>query len=158
MKVKTSAGLTLIELIVVITIIIMFSGMSLAAYFNFSQNQASTNDARSFVTILRRVQAMSRNLVFPADCTGLRGYRIFDSCDGVYDKNCQSISANAICGGGEIPVIEKEKILSEAYFSGHMEITFIAGTGKITSPTTFSIANINNIVISIDENGNAVTK
>ncbi|HSV94771.1 MAG TPA: hypothetical protein VLH94_02230 [Spirochaetia bacterium] len=155
---KKFPGLTLIELIVVITIIIMFSGMSLAAYFNFSQNQASLNDTRNFVTVLRRVQAMAKDLVYPDGCSGLVGYRIFDNCEGIYEKSCQAISVNAICSEGEISEIVGEKIFTEAYFSENLNVIFIAGSGKITSPTIFSVADINNIVISIDENGNTTTK
>jgi prepilin-type N-terminal cleavage/methylation domain-containing protein len=158
MKKMINGGFTLIELVVVITIIVIFSGMSLAAYFNFSRNQSAINDARSLATTLRQVQAMAKNLVYPTGCTGLTGYRVFDSCDGDYNKDCQSLSASALCDGGDTLVFADKKIFSEAYFSDRVDIIFFVGPGSVANPKIFSIAEIGKMVVSVDENGNIVTK
>lgn len=158
MKKKVNSGFTLIELVVVVTIIIIFSGMSLAAYFNFSQGQSAVNDARGMATTLRQVQAMAKNLVYPAGCVGLKGYRVFDSCSGVYDERCQSLSANALCDSGDTLVFEGKKIFTEAYFSDAVDVIFLVGSGSVNYAKTFSIAEIGKMVVSVDENGNIVTK
>lgn len=155
---KIFDGFTLIELVVVIAIIIIFSGMSLAAYFSFSKNQSAVNDARGFVTTLRQVQAMSKNLVYPPGCTGLVGYRVSDNCSGVYDEDCQSLNASALCDGGDFSIFSDKKVFGEAYFSNVIDVIFTVGSGAVTNSQIFPIAEINNMVVNVDENGNIVTK
>lgn len=148
-------GFTLIELIVVITIIVILSGMSLAAYFQFTQKQSAQNDVRSFETVLRRVQAMAKNLVYPSDCaSGLVGYRVFADCGRVYGEDCQRVSAVPLCPADGAKVIDSELIFTDAYFSGEVNITFLAGSGSVAEAVVFPILNINDLVVSMDENGN----
>lgn len=151
------AGFTLIELIVVIAIIMILSGVSLVSYFEFSRQQAAINDVRNFVTVLRRVQAKAKDLVYPTGCSGLAGYRVFTDCP-VYDKNCQKVSASAVCGVGGEEVITDEQVLTDAYFSVAIDIVFKAESGGVVSPLTFPLANINNMEVKIDENGNISSK
>ncbi len=159
-------GFTFVELLVVITIIILLSGMGLAAYFRFSQRQAAMNDARNFATTLRRVQAMAKNLVYPESCVSeLTDYQVYVDCL-TYDENCHEISALASCkNAGGLPitvnVINKERILSKASFSTGFNITFAAGTGSIDPIGEFPINNSNDpytVVMKTDENGNISTK
>lgn len=148
-------GFTLIELIVVIAIIIILSGVSLAAYFRFSQRQAAMNDARNFSTMLRRVQAMAKNLVYPAECSGLSGYRVY-SC-----LNCQKVSADAVCSVGGGTVINQEQVLAKTFFSSAISVVFTAGSGSISPAGEFPIKNLSDdytVVVKADENGNISTK
>lgn len=148
-------GFTLIELIVVIAIIVIMSGMSLAAYFQFTQRQSALSDARNFETKLRQVQAMAKNLVYPSDCvTGLVGYRLYADCNGVYGTGCQKVSVVPLCPGDGVKVIDSEQVFSDAYFTGSVNTVFLAGTGSIDSETIFPITNINALVIRMDEAGN----
>lgn len=152
---RESGGFTLIELIVVIAIIIILSGVSLAAYFRFSQRQAMMNDARNFSTMLRRVQAMAKNLVYPSGCSGLSGYRVY-SC-----LNCQNVSAEAVCSSGDVTVIDDEQVLAKAVFSEAISVVFTAGSGGVTPAGVFSISNSSDdytVVVKMDENGNISTK
>jgi len=157
MRIKVT-GFTLIELMVVIAIILILSGASLAAYFQFSQRQSALNDARNFVTMLRRVQAMAKNLVYPSGCSGLTSYRMYTSCSGIYDGSCQKVSASAVCGVGSEEVITDEKVFTDAFFSDGINVTFIAGSGNIASPVTFPLSNINNVEVSADGNGNVIVR
>ena len=167
MKMMKRNGFTLMELLVVITIIIVLSGLGLAAYFRFSQRQAAMNDARNFATTLRRVQAMAKNLVYPETCiSGLGSYSVFADCL-TFDENCQEVSATAICknAGGElitVDIITKEKVLSKASFSPPpFNVTFTAGTGSIDPVGEFPITNDNDpytVVMKTDINGNISAK
>lgn len=166
MKKMKQKGFTLMELLVVITIIIVLSGMGLAAYFRFSQRQAAMDDARNFTTTLRRVQAMAKNLVYPEDCASeLSSYQVFADCV-TYDENCQEVSATVLCknAGGNpvtIAVFTKEKVLSKASFSTPFNISFAAGSGSIDPVGEFPISNNNDsytVVMKTDKNGNISTK
>ena len=147
-------GLTLIELIVVIAIIIILSGVSLSAYFQFSQRQAVMNDARNFSTMLRRVQAMAKNLVYPPGCSGLTSYRVYSCMD------CQYISADANCGVGGGAVIDQEAVLVKTFFSSAVNVTFMAGSGSIDTDVEFPIKTLSDdytVVVKLEENGNIST-
>lgn len=146
-------GFTIIELMVVITIIIILSGMSFAAYFTFSQKQAALNDARNMETVLRRVQSLAKNRVYPVGCaSGLTGYRVFTNC-GVYGESCQTVSAGAVCAGVEMPTIVGEQVLAEAFFSDEINILFNAGSGSVNTPITLPIGNIGGLAVTVDQNG-----
>lgn len=158
---KRSFGFTLIELIVVVAIIILLSGASLAAYFQFSQRQSAMNDARNLATMLRRVQAMAKNMVYPADsCTGLKGYRLYSDCDQ-YDDTCRFVSAGAVCNEGEKKVIDAERIFEKASFSEPITISFGVGSGAVSKQIEFPVRNIADaftLVVIADTNGNVSIK
>lgn len=162
MKRTKDTGFTLIELIVVIAIIILLSGVSLATYFRFSQRQAAMNDARNFATMLRRVQAMAKNLVYPTEaCTGLQGYRLKTSCPLYNVEECQIVRAYAVCNEGEREVIHDEKVLEKAFFSDEVSIMFQVGSGAILTQIEFPITNSADdytVVVSTDTIGNVSIK
>lgn len=139
MRISKHKGLTLIELIVVIAIIIILSVMSLAAYFTFSQRQAAANDARNFSTMVRRVQAMSENLVYPPGCTNLKGYYLHSDCS---NGNCGTMSAWADCDIDQ-QVIFNEGVLLETFFNDPVDIRFEAGSGRIQSVEVYHFTNRN---------------
>jgi len=157
MDMKNSA-FTLIELIVVIAVIALLSGMSLVTYTQFNVRQSALNDVRNFETELRKVQAMAKNLVYPIydgnRCDGLVKYNVKSDKSGASCSDCQSISAYAVCNSGEILVVNQEKIFSKAYFSDSLNIDIEPGTGSFTKNYVFSLENINDMEIKTDENGN----
>jgi prepilin-type N-terminal cleavage/methylation domain-containing protein len=151
---KIFSGFSLIELIVVIAIMIIFSGVSISAYFQFSQRQEALNDARNVATTFRRVQSMARNLVYPSGCAGLSGYRLYTDCD-VYDDSCKNMKASASCStGGEIVVFD-EDVLLETSFSGLVDVFFVAGSGSPLSSFELTLGmNPYVVQVSVDDNGN----
>lgn len=159
MRIIKHSGFTLIELIVVIAIIILMSGMSIAAYFRFSQRQAAMNDARNFATEMRKVQAMAKNLVYPAGCgSKLERYRLKADCAG---EGCVTMTTSAFCNGVEILVKANEEVLTKVFFTDTVDIYFGAGTGTISQVGEFPIQNSNDpytVVVKTDANGNISTK
>lgn len=152
-------GFTLIELIVVMAIIIILSSMSLAAYFRFSQRQAAMNDARNFVTEMKKVQAMAKNLVYPEDCDSRLGrYRIKSDCVG---ENCRSMSIYAYCDNVEFTIKTNDEVLTKSFFTADVDISFAAGTGTISPIGSFPLSNTADdytVVVTIDNIGNISTK
>ncbi len=159
MRIIKHGGFTLIELIVVIAIIILMSGMSLAAYFRFGQRQAAMNDARNFATEMRKVQAMAKNLVYPAGCASrLERYRLKADCVG---EGCTTMTTSAICSGVEILVKANEEVLTKVFFTDTVDVYFGAGTGAISQVGEFPIQNSNDpytVVVKTDANGNISIK
>lgn len=155
------AGFTLIELIVVITLIIIFSSMSMVAYFQFSQRQETIDDARNFVTVLRRFQAKAKNLVYPAGCTGLVRYNLKSDGFGEDNETSKKVTAKAICANNTYTVITGEKVLDKTYFANDVDVNFQAGSGNISPVGTYSLTNTNDsyrIVVTTDINGNIDAK
>lgn len=150
-------GITIIELLVSITIIILLSGLSLAGYYRFNRRQTQINDARNFVTILRRVQAMAKNLVYPDGCNRLIKYTLRSVAIDCETEECQKVSSSALCDNGSYPVINSEKILTKAFFTSDTIVEFEAGTGKYYgSEIVFSLKYDDEsytIEVKIDQNG-----
>lgn len=156
-----SSGFTLIELMVSITIMIILSGLSIAAYFRFSQRQASMNDARNFATEMRKVQALAKNLVYPTGCINLVGYRLVSDCS--MSEDCKKMSYAASCGNGEFTIVTHEPVLETAFFTYNVSILFAAGTGNINPGAVgdYSLTNSSDpyqIVVRTDLNGNIDVK
>lgn len=149
-------GITLIELLVSVTIIILLSGLSLAGYYRFNRRQTQINDARNFATVLRRVQAMAKNLVYPNGCDSLIKYTV--SSDGFGHETDQTVSALADCINNDYTIIDHEKVLTKAFFTADTDIYFEAGTGKILNGAdiVFPIQYVGDtykIEVKVDQNG-----
>lgn len=155
-RLASCQGITIIELMVVVTIILLLSGISLAGYFRFDRRQTMINDARNFATVLRRVQAMAKNLVYPQGCNTLIKYSLIP--DGYECETCQTVSAMAVCKNGSYTVISNEKILTKAFFSLGTFVDFEAGTGKILNATEIKfpiqyVGDTYKIEVKVDQNG-----
>lgn len=78
-KNKLSFSFTLIELLIVVTIIFIFSGLSLAYYNNFTQEQLLKNEAKKFVDVLEitRKKTATGDLsnISKEMCSDFNGYK-----------------------------------------------------------------------------------
>ncbi len=152
------SGFTLIELVVVIAIMVVLSGTSIAAYYRFSQKQSALNDARNLATEMKKIQALARNLVYPAGCTNLSSYNLFSDCNG----GCQTMSANAVCGSGLYSALRNDPVLSKGLFQSNINISFGAGTGSISPAIgAYSVTAAGDpyqVEVTTDLNGNIDVK
>ena len=74
---RESNGFTLIELIVVITIIILLSGLSLAYYNNFTEQQKLDAEVNKIISVLELAKKKaSASDLQNVDCQGFSGYTV----------------------------------------------------------------------------------
>ncbi len=109
-------GLTLMELLLVFSIIAILSVFGTAAFINYNQSQKVSNASLEVVNILNLAKSRAASQVKPSSCTGvLSGYKV-GLCK--LDPNvCLSSEINydyalyAVCGNEVIsPAIEKKKL------------------------------------------------
>lgn len=86
-------GFTLIELIIVIFVILLFAGMSLAYYGGFNEDKKLFDEVKKVEATLYLARSKSSAAdADPALCTDFRGYRL-------YITNAQTYSLQRNCGG-----------------------------------------------------------
>ena len=136
-------GFTLIELIVVVGIIVMLSGGSLAAFVTFNQRQSLDDDAATFATELAKAQNMSTAIYYPAGCSNITAYQVS------FSKDDNRTQIAAICKEGTINYDPQPNvILKNSTFQNAGPVTFMAGSGVSTDQ---------NIVLVSDKNGSTKT-
>lgn len=79
---KKSTGFTIIELLVVISIMLVFIGTTLVQYNNFTEQTKLRNEAKKLIDVLElaKKKAFSADL-FDKNCVNFSGYRIIISSD-----------------------------------------------------------------------------
>lgn len=95
-QLSTPKGFTLIELIVVFSIIVFLSTVGLASYFSYSQVQILTSSANEFVTTIQLAKSRANSQVKPPEryCSGqLDGYSV------VINITNREYRLGVICGG-----------------------------------------------------------
>src|SRR4030042_4548027 len=76
---NSSRGFTLIELIVVFSILSVLSAAGLASFVTYSRTQAVTNERNNLILILNVAKARAQSQIKPSSCSTqtLRGYEVF---------------------------------------------------------------------------------
>ena len=79
-------GYTLIELLIVIFIIVLFSGLSLAYYRNFDEQRKLDAEAKQLMEVLSLAskKANSSDLTPNSSCIDFRGYRVLIESPATY--------------------------------------------------------------------------
>ncbi len=126
------AGFTLIELLITITIVVLLTGTAISAYVTFNENRQLDIDARNLLTSVNKLRSKAVFLEYPADCTGLAGFR-YESVLGVSGL-LDSVYSYASCAEGTRGE-ETVKILDSSVFGSPFGISFLPSTGAITSGT-----------------------
>lgn len=122
-------GFTLIELMMVMSIILILSGGALAAYLSFNKSQVVGNDARNFASEIARVRSLSANLDYPAGCDSLKGYEVKSS---LIDGELSGVTVTAKCSPAEV-IFPVTQALFGSVFSAPFELVFLPGSGYLST-------------------------
>lgn len=97
--IKSGAGFTMIELVVVFTVISIMFAMAIAGYSAYNSSQTLATAEANIVSILQKAKSSASSQVKPSTCTGtLSGYDFSycdASCGGSY---VNTYYLNAQCG------------------------------------------------------------
>lgn len=107
-------GFTLIELIVVLSILAILSTLGIAAFINYSRIQALNAAASDFETTLKTAKSRAQSQVKPASCAGqsLDGYAVAICTTGSPCLRTEyNYELHAVCGGNRY-FIEGKRIAS----------------------------------------------
>jgi len=135
MQPSAQKGFTLIEMMITVVILIIVSGVSVAAMITFNQNQGSEDDIRRVLTELRRTHSKATGVSYPSGtCTSLSGYRLTIPSP----VSSKDISVTALCTPTSI-IEERVGVLRDSYFSGsEVSFTINAGDGRVIPITPAS--------------------
>lgn len=139
-----SAGFTLIELIVSVTIMILLVGSGIAAFITFNDKQQLQGSTKLLQTYLRAAQTKARVGDRPEDCDRLLGYQVS------IPQQSNTLTLAAICGetGNETEVVIQTAELAnveevEAEGGDNLEVLFRVlhgGTDDVGAITVYSTA------------------
>lgn len=144
-------GFTLIEMMVVVTIMGLLVGGGVAAYTRFNERQEITQGVTKFVSDLRGVQKRADvgerpddSVFAPSeDCDILEGYRVFSTggTTATVEAQCHDNNDNAT-----ILVTVDQLVLGPGLiFGGSFDMTFeVVSAGVINAPETVIINHISN--------------
>ncbi len=116
---RFSRGFTLLELIVVFSVISIVSGIGIFSFVTYSRSQTLTTATNDFVTFLYTAKSRAQSQVKPSDataCSGsLDGYEIrlcsgSTTCEGISDVvQDRTYVVYPRCGGATVPSLADVK-------------------------------------------------
>ena len=129
---KKSSGFSLVELLVVISIICILSVVGIASYINFSRSQTVTQAARKIVQDMRLAQSLANNGQKPTveeGCVGNLSSYIFTRISDA-NLNCTSnyycIFAYCVDGANKtFPKIKEVLVGSDITLTGLKKVEFL---------------------------------
>ncbi|MBI5614325.1 type II secretion system protein [Candidatus Gottesmanbacteria bacterium] len=132
-KIHESAGFTLLEIIIAISLLMLLTGGIIAGYSSFNDTQKIKQAALTFKSYLRSAQTKAVSGVKPTACTTLDGYIV--RVDG------SSYTVDAMCDGS---------IVSDANTSYSVTLT---GQVIVSNPNTASfVFRVLTRAVSISQN------
>lgn len=124
-----SAGFTLIEMLVVIAIMGIIMGGSIAGYIRFNDRQIVLTAGKELLTNIRQAQGRATSGVkTPTTCTTLTGYRIQASA-GASSYTLDSVCSNATYN------VQTYTLPSGVTFQSAVSIVFQGQYGGVTGVT-----------------------
>jgi len=116
---RARSGLSLIEILVVITLTAVLSVVGLASYINFNRRETVNQSSRKIVQDLRLAQSLTINNQKPVDCGAddiLKGY--------LFKITGNSYQILAECSKGEPFVIKTDSVPDNLILTGFSQIKF----------------------------------
>lgn len=143
-------GFTLIELIVVFSILSVLSAVGLASFVTYSRTQAVTNERNNLILTLNVARARAQSQVKPSSCgtQTLRGYEVFiNTANNTY-------VLRAVCSP-TVVVISTTTLADNVVFQSAAPSTysFPVLTGGTTSGTIVISGYGINQTINVNSNG-----
>lgn len=115
---KVKNGFTLIELMVVVTVIAVVSTVTVASFVSYSKQSALKQASLDVVSVLRDAKYRTQAQIKPLACGGiLQGYRV-DIC-GLTSSTCPTVDTytlTLVCSSGNSTLVTK-KLPSNIHFS-----------------------------------------
>lgn len=141
-------GFTLIELMVTMTIIIVFSGASLVTFVNYRDIRSTRDEAEAVAERLRTIQIKATATEIPPGCVSVSNYIVTYSGAG--------LSAAASCPGvGSVGIPSLSLALVSSLFQNSGTITFDSRTvSALAIPSTINICG-NKKLFTITVSGSA---
>jgi len=102
-------------------------------------NQSTRNDARNFAAEIYRVRTLASSQQYPTGCGSLKGYNLQSTLiNGVL----AGVTLTADCDPSDVtsPVLP---ILNSSYFSGVINLTFLPGSGYLSSGANTDVTIVN---------------
>lgn len=129
---QSGAGFTLIEIIVVFSILSVLSAVGLASFVTYSRTQAVTNERNNLILTLNVAKARAQSQVKPSNCDTqtLNGYQVsINTINNTYSLIADCSTADA--------VISTTRLSSNITFQSTSETTysFPVLTGGVTGGT-----------------------
>jgi prepilin-type N-terminal cleavage/methylation domain-containing protein len=121
-------GYTLIELLVTVTILVLVTGGSMAAYLTFNENRNLDIDAKNLNTLINKIRSKAVFLEYPLNCTGLQNYQLDSELDSEGRRTAVRFFAN--CNSGPSTEIHQE-ILSSSAMIADLNLVFLPITGNL---------------------------
>jgi prepilin-type N-terminal cleavage/methylation domain-containing protein len=137
---SSSAGLTLIELMVTVTIMLLLLSGGVAAFLSFNDKQRVFNSVKEVQGYLRTAQTLSRVGETPDTCDRLNGY-IVRSSDGAAGKEIKLI---ADCDNGEIEH-KVYQLQTGITLASDIEVTFNSLYGGVSGYGDVTVTDGNNL-------------
>lgn len=124
-SVRGKNGFTLIEIIIVITILAIMVGGALASFASFRDRNNIRSDALILAAMLQKIQAKASAVELPSGCTGVMNFTVNMSGDG--------LSVNAICQSGTVILSDLDYTLVHSSFVGTPSVVFDSRTGSASA-------------------------
>lgn len=143
-------GFTLIELIIVFTVIAILSVGGIAAFVSYSQTQSLSNDRENIITILNLAKANTTSQLkstSSATCNGtLEGYSVIFTTSGA-NANTYNLYVRCTGNTASLPLVREVKINNTPYKLSK-GITFItSGTNPMNVSSVFFTVLTGGIVV-----------
>lgn len=159
-------GFTLVELLIVITIMIIFTGIGIFGLRNFTESRNVTLVAGDFASAVRLAKARAQSQVKPTtpECTNrtLDGYRLTLTSSG---NRYVGYTINPICSNQVSPMVRQGSFPNALTVTAtHTAFTFrtvngvveYSGGGNGPAVVTFRDANNQNTAVTIYQDGRVV--
>ena len=151
-EIYEQSGFTLIELVVVFTIIGIMTALGIASFSSFNGSQSVQVGASDVSNMISTAKSRSISQVKPPQCVGktLNGYQVNVTALG------PAYTLSVICGGTTYVIDTKDLPFQVTFANGSTaSVLFAVSTGSVSAPATITVSGYGRTkVISVSTTGN----